>query len=211
MEPQQKPNDSYASPKDSSAQYGFIMDSPPPPPVDNSGAKRKRIIVVVAGVLLLGLIAMFVASLLAPEPDMTPQRMANLAKEQTELVRIADIGIKKSTRTESKNLAVIVKQTLSTDQAETVAYLAGTPNALSKKALTGNLDPKTDKKLTDAEQSNQFDEAFMETLELLLIDYQKDVRETLDNTQSKKAETLLTDLYESINIIIGKTSAGQIE
>ncbi len=134
------------------------------------------------------------------------QALITAAKQQQELIRVAEIGINKAKTQDAKNIAITTKLALSSQQAEMQAAIK-TAGLNPKKVLTSSISTETDQALTAAEQNNRFDEEFLKVMSESLIAYQKSVKAAYDGATSKKLKAALTSQFNSANALAGPVAA----
>ena len=115
--------------------------------------------------------------------------LVDIAARQSEMIRVADIGIKKAKSPATKNFATNTKVGLSSDQAQLTARIKAEGTKLSSKQLVTRKNTGTDTALTKAEQSNNFDAAFQQEMANELTAYQQAIKEAYDHTSSAKSKS----------------------
>lgn len=184
--------------------YQFIVDAshPKKSPVGNFGAsKQSRIFVVLGGVLALIILVIIVASFLSSASKSGQEEIIKATQKQTELIRISEIGLKLAKGSSAKNLATSVNVSLQSDQATLLTTLESNGIKVSSKQLALGLNQKTDTLLTSAEQSNKFDDVFIQTVQAQLADYQKTLKSAYDKSDSKKVKTALNAQYKTADLL----------
>ena len=192
-------------------QYDFIFNDGKPVKkslIPGGGSKKNRLIIAGVGAVILIMLIVIIAGLINNASKGDTSALVSAAKQQQELIRVADIGIDKAKTQAAKNIAITTKLALASQQTEMQAAIT-TAGLNSKKVLTGSKNTETDSKLTTAEQNNRFDEEFLGIMSTSLTEYQKTVKTAYDNATSKKLKTALTTQYKSANTLAGV--AGSIE
>jgi flagellar basal body-associated protein FliL len=189
-------------------QYDFIFNpnqqvKPGKNGLPGGGSKKSRMLIVGGAAVVLIIIASLVVSFLGSAGKADTENLVIAAKQQTELIRVADIGIKDAKTQAAKNIAVTTKLSLESKQSAMLAAIKSQGRKLSTKELSSGRSAKTDQLLTDAKQNNRFDEVFIETMESSLKTYQVSVKKAYDGATSKKLKDALTDQYKSANILAG--------
>jgi hypothetical protein len=197
-----------------SDQYNFIMDSGKAAPSGkfplSNTPKKGRIIIIVAGAIILAIIGSIVAAMLSSGGDKTIKDLTLLSQQQQELVRIAEIGVQKARSTDAQNLALTTKYSISSDQKQTLTYLASQKHKVSAKTLGLRKNTQTDATLNSAAQNNRFDEVFTQTIGNLLLNYKAAVSQTYnDATARPNAKKLMNTLYNNINVLSTQTKGAQ--
>jgi hypothetical protein len=183
--------------------YEFIMTETPNKKggLLPSGSQKMRIIIVaVIGAVLL-MVGLVLWSLLASSGSGNRELMLKASQQQAEIIRIAAIGSEKAKGTDAKNLAAITEQTMTSDKIALDAVQKQQKIKLSPKEVALGKNSKNDTALTDAEQKNKFDEAYIEITIRDLAAYQKTLRE-LQAQAGSKTKTQLNELYTNAGLLI---------
>lgn len=188
------------------AQYDFIMNPGQPQkktllPSGNS-TKQRILVVAIAGAVLVTII-MVIFSLLANSGKGGTEDLITAAKQQTELIRVAGIGVSKARSTPVRNLAITTQLSLQSQKAPLLTAIKDQGGKVNEKDLALGKISATDTLLKDAEQSNRFDEVFFEKLQADLVAYQKTVKKAYDAASNKKAKQTLATQYRNASILAG--------
>lgn len=206
MQPQSPPPAPPPAPSGNGQnQYDFIMNPQSAPGrslLPGGNTKKGRLIIAGIGAVVLLMIVLVVTSLFSNAGKADTQAVINAAKQQQELIRIADIGIQKARGQQAKNLAITTKLALSSEQDDMQSAIKAA-GLNPKKVLVGSTNPQTDKALTTAEQTNRFDEEFIEVMTDSLAEYQRSVKAAYDGANSKKLKAALATQYASANTLVG--------
>lgn len=185
--------------------YEFITDS-------GQSSKRKllpgsskkgRIITVLVGLMVLIILAFIVLSLLGRGSASVKSDYLSLAQQQTELIRISEIGVSKSRQSEARNLAITTKLSLVSQQPTTLRLAKKAGADTNAKMLALGKDAKTTELLTNADQSNQFDSVFLQTVRAKLKTYQLTLKKIYDASSSKSTKDILSKHYGDVTLLIG--------
>ncbi|MEK7602797.1 MAG: hypothetical protein AAB459_00950 [Patescibacteria group bacterium] len=188
--------------------YEFIMIEKSPknggllPPI---GSKTGRIVVFVIGLVILLILGLVVWSLLVSGGRGDVKLHLTLAQQQSELIRVANIGVDKSKSSQVKNLSTITSQTLTSDTAALAAIQKKQGIKLDKKEIALGRNKKNDTALTEAEQKNKFDEVLSQILVRDLAAYQKSLKE-LQASSNGKTEAQVKKLIDNVNLLLAKES-----
>jgi len=188
--------------------YEFIMNEKSPrktglfPPM---GSKTARIVVFAVGLIVLLILGLVVWSLLASSGKGDEKLHLQLSQQQTELIRIANIGVEKAKTNEVKNLATITSQSLTTDLLTLTSIQKKQGIKLDKKEIALGKNKKNDTALSEAEQKNNFDVVLSQILVRDLAAYQKSLRELQSNSNSK-TESQVKKLVENVNLLLAKNT-----
>ena len=194
MMPGQNPYDFITSPG-APRRGGLIGDS-----------KQKRIIIAAAGGIFLIFAALIVFALLSSAGKGDSQAVLTAAKQQQELIRISENATKNARSNTTKNLAVTMQLSLTSDQADLQAIAKKQGVKIGPKDLVvGNA--KTDLQLTEAVQANRFDEVFTGIAHEQLLVYQASLKKLHDGAPDKASKDTLAKLFENAGILLGPSPA----
>ena len=158
------------------------------------------VIILIAAVVLISLV-MFVVNLLGSSQRKNVNQLVTVAQKQAELIRITEIGAKKAKTKEAKDLAITTQLTLISQQAALSDAVKKAGGKLDGKVLVLGKDSKTDQLLTQAEQSNNFDEVFLEKLKSELTEYAQSVKNAYDTSTSAKTKEALEIQFKNAAIL----------
>jgi hypothetical protein len=128
--------------------------------------------------------------------------LVDAALKQNELIRLSEIGLSKAHDQQARDLAVVTKLTLESGQAGLLAATKAQGRKLGSKELAAGREASTDTTLTNAEQSNRFDEVFVQLLNAKLAAYQKTVKAAYEGAP-RKTKPLLATQFNSANVLAG--------
>ena len=186
--------------------YDFLQAPPVKPkktimPSNNSTLQR---LLIVIGIIVTLVIAFLVfQSFLNKAGKENTANLVEVAKQQTELIRIAEVGITKAKFKATKNLALTTKLSLETDQPELLKAIASSGTKIDKKSLASGQSASVDAALKQAEQDNRFDEVFMQIMVKQLQEYQLALKKAYDGAVNKKLKESINVDYVHVNLIIG--------
>lgn len=185
-------------------QYDFIFNDGQPGKkslLPSNMGKRGRIILVAAGAMIGIMLVVIIVGLISGSQKGDTQALITAAKQQEELIRIAEIGVSKAKTQDAKNIAITTKLSLSSQQSEMQAAIKAA--GVSSKSAKSTPSSKTDQALLTAEQNNRFDEEFLKIMSDSLSAYQKSVKAAYDGATSKKLKSALTTQFKSANTLAG--------
>lgn len=201
MDPNQQPQ---APQQPNQNQYDYILNSPTPkkPSVMNMGGgqkSRKLVSIIFVLVVVTAALVGFAIFRSATKKDYSTYKA--LLNSQTEIVRIADLGVSKARRAAIKNYVASIKSVTTSEKNDTLAYLKTSNVNVDEKALALKKDADNDKALATAEQANQYDEKLTSILNTLIIAYQKDIKSLGGSITTKSERTLVTTLQNNAKVI----------
>jgi hypothetical protein len=186
--------------------YDFILNPGTQPKkrlLPRGNSTKQRIILVVSGAVVLLMLILIVTSLLSSAGRATKQEWLKLSQQQTELIRVSDIGVDKAEGSSAKNLAITSKLTLESAQADIIGLAKKSGAEVSQKQLEAGQNAETDSKLLAAEQTNQFDSVFVQLLKDNLKEYQDQLKKLYD-LSGTKTKAIISPLYNSVGILINE-------
>lgn len=186
--------------------YDFIMSdrkpAPKPNPLANVSKQGKILIIAGAAVGLIILVAI-VSAIFFSNRNEPSQSVVAVAAKQTELIRIAGLGIKGSkTNGVAQVLATNTQQTIQTDQAALIKSLSAQGYKLGAPQLNTSKDPTFDESMKQARLANTFDESFTAKLRLKLVAYQKAVKLAYDQESNPRTRQTLSECYNHATQLI---------
>ena len=164
---------------------------------------KQRIIFVGLGVVVLFIIVSVVVSLLNSASNQNVVDLQSVAKQQTEIIRVANIGASKAKDSKTSNFALTTSLSLASSQTNTLEALKKAGRKMSPKDLNAGKNTDTDSLLTKAEQANSFDETFIEEITKELRTYQTTVKKALASSSSENTEQNLQKAYAQVDSLLG--------
>ena len=191
--------------------YDFFMGGGPPQKqsfASGAGSSiKKRIMIVAIGGAIFILIIIIAFSLLFGGKGSGVETLLSIAKQQTELIRIAEAGSTKARGTVAQNLAITTKLSVSTSQQELLAYMKKQGLTADPKELLPVKNAKTDEALTAAEQNNRYDETFTQIIKEELTKYQAAIKKAHTETTSQTGKQILTGAFDHAGILLNEPTA----
>lgn len=181
--------------------YDFIVNTPGPPPKKKSitpMVKRMAVIACIIIVLLIG-VAVFV-SVSSKLGQANKETWASAARQQTELITVADIGLEKGRSSATKALAINTKLALESSTKE-LAELVKKSGVESKNNQSSSSQNEKELLLQQAETNNTFDTVFTETIKAGLADYINTLQELKQKSESQKTKTQLDEMINAISLL----------
>lgn len=185
--------------------YDFLQNTPKPKKriLPGGNSKKERIIIFGGGLALLLILFIIVSSVIGSLNKPKTELLLTVVQDQQEIIRVAEMGVKKSKGSASLNYSANLLETVKTDQTATIKLLSGVK--LNNKLLGARLNSKTDDKLNSAEQTNKFDEVFLETMHSILTTYQKDLKTAHSQIESKKTRVVLEKAFNNTQFFLPST------
>ncbi len=168
----------------------FILQSTPPKPrrfrTSNSKAQR-TLTIIIAGIVLIVLIFVFMSVIQAKNRRGSAE-LIDLAAYQTELVRVAEIGVKNSVNTNVRGSAQTSYLTILSDLIKTKKMISSLDVKLVETDLSKYKTESNDAKLEEARTANDFDSVYSSLFDDKLVSYEErlaDVFMAQSNTKIK--------------------------
>ncbi len=185
-------------------QYDFIMNADQKPKrrlFNVSSGAGKLLMFVVAGAVLI-IILIVVLSAVFGGGSAGIKEVQALAEQQTEIIRVADLGKTKARDKTTLSYVMAVKLTVNSELNQTTNFLKDNNHAVKPKDLLGGKNTATDTALKTAEQENKYDEAVTTALKEDLTAYQSAVKKQFDAASNTKEKTLLQSLYSQVSLLL---------
>jgi len=187
--------------------YDFIMNPQKPPKQRKFGIGRNSSLgmllgLIVGGAVLFMIVVAVVLSMFSS--NSAGVSLTGIAQTQNELIRVADQGVRGSVRQTTKNLAVTIQYGLTTQQKQTIAYMARTGVSIAEKELALKQNATTDQRLASAKTTSTFDSVFAEIMQEQLTAYADSVRQLHNTTTNKTEKELLGTYYEQTQLLISQ-------
>lgn len=194
-------------PNGKSNEYDFILNSTSSPKGGFSSklggsSTAQRLILVVGGAVVMLLIVIVLFSVVFKGGGGTAAQLMDLAEQQNEIARVADIGVNKATSSATKNFAHTTKLSLLSDQQQTLALLKKIGRKVNVKLLGSKNNPVTDQQLDDATANNEFDTTFTKIITDELTSYRSSVQADYKSATGTNEKQLLQDSFNSVSILI---------
>ena len=127
--------------------------------------------------------------------------LKNLAAEQAEIIRVADLGLETAKSRDTRTLAAITAVTVRTMNQRTTKLLTIKGTELTKAEKAAGKNSKTDDALSAALANNRYDEVFIEYLTGALSKYQSSLKSAYDSTAGVNDREVLSAAFESTALI----------
>ena len=184
--------------------YSFIMDTQHKKksllPKDGSIKSRLLILASVGIVLIFAIIA--ISSLLGGGKENNAQLLTNLAAEQTEIIRIADLGIKGSTNPDTLAYLQTTKISVTAEQVKILGYLTLNKVKVTPLQLNAKLNKTIDAELVSATASNQFDEVVVTKIKESLKVYSANLSITYKSAGNPTSQKILSESFNSTSVLL---------
>lgn len=182
--------------------YAFITNPGAPQkksliPLPSGASKAGKALLIVVVLILVIVVWMVVSNIMGQSQKKYRAEYIKTIKQQKELIRISELGLKKATSADARNLAITTQLTLTSEQAA-IQGSAKTMGIKLNSVTLANEDTKKNNDLfTKAEQFNRFDEVFVKALQDDLTEYAKTVQVVYKGTTNKKSKDALGIQYKT--------------
>ncbi len=196
-------NSSPATPENSNP-YSFITDNSNQParklPLPN-GKASKFILLGVVVVLLIVIISVFI-KILSSDDKNRSQSYVELAKKQTEIIRLSGLADTKAKNFDTKAYALTTKLALETSQKELMGRLEkrGIKGKDLSKQLSSSRNKESDQLLASAEKSGRYDETLLNLINKNLEDYQIEVKSSSNGSAGNDFK-VLEKAYKQVSVL----------
>lgn len=169
------------------------------------GSMLKRVLFIVGGLVVLGVLATVVVSLLSPK-DTSYAQLTTILQQQQEIVRVAELSQKSASTSDLKNLSINVSLSVGADKNSLQTYLTTRKVKITDTILAAKQDSKTDTLLANAKSANTFDATAAQTLQSLLVTYRADLNTTYQSVKGTNARAELKTSYQNADLLIAEAN-----
>lgn len=166
----------------------------------------QRALIVLGGLLVLIIIVIVFASLLSGGSNINTS-LVSLTAQQNELARVATLGTQQAVGQDTKNFAISVQLSVSSDQQQLINYLKTQGHKVGTKELLADQSTKTDSQLTDATSNSTFDSTFDGIVQSQLTSYAQAVKTAFGQATGKNARALLNTEYQNAQLLLKQVPA----
>ncbi len=195
-------------------QYDFILsnNSKPKRTLNFGNSPGQRIALVVGAIILLILAVTFINSLLGKDARAHTDRLTEVAKAQSEIVRVSALAAKDGKDPKARNYALNTKLSVESSQREVKGLLnkRGLKDKSLNKKLAAAKNTKNDEILKEGGLNNRYDETFVALTNKQLADYQKLLKAAYASSNAAEKRTL-TASFENAGRLAVKQASTQSE
>lgn len=190
--------------------YDFILATPEPPKKTFSEKLNKKALAIalaiIAALLLVGLISWVDARAKASKAQVA--RMTSIAQMQTEIIRVANTGLEKTSDEDTRSRAQAIKDTLETSLQSTLQLLEARGTTLDEETLNATADEEIDSTLEKTIEFGQFDRSFGKVLDAQLLDYQQLLVQA-EKAGNSEEQSIFQAQYDEANSMLGLVDESQ--
>lgn len=184
--------------------YSFITDEPHHSPRKlplPSGKTGKFLVIGIGVVVLIIIIGVFINLLGSGDKDRT-QSYIELAKKQTEIIRLSGLAETKAKNFDTKAYSLTTKLSLETSQKELIGRLEkrGIKSKDLSKQLSASKNKQSDQLLADAEKNGRYDETLLGLINKNLENYQTEVKTSSGGATANDFK-VLEKAYKQVSVL----------
>jgi hypothetical protein len=205
MEPQQQPNPLGHNP------YDFILNPPKPAtqhplgglPIPKIGRHSLlfQVSILVGGAAIVMIVIAVIVSALAGSKINTAD-LTDLAAQQTELIRVANLGSGIVTQSSNQDLAINTQLTIQTDNSALVSFMATQGMNLSPKQLAADQSAQTTLQLQNAQANSTSDTVFAQVMQSEIQSYMSSLRKDDNEATDRTLKQLLGNDYTQAALLL---------
>ena len=186
--------------------YNFILDPTQNKKVSSLQDPKQRKIIAIIFVAVVVLIVTILASIILSSGKQSVKSTVDVVAYQTELLRLADAGLKSSKSSDVLSKIATLQAFISTDLTAATSVLTKNGTELSPLQLSSKSSPEVDSQLESASQRGAYDEVILDVIESTSSRYKQSLQAALTETSSAKLkvalETAATNIlaYENISL-----------
>ena len=184
--------------------YDFILQTPEPEKKSFSEKLNKKALYIALGIMgllfIIGLVALMDAR--AKKAEEQTNRLIAIAQMQTEISRVASIGIENASDEDTQSRAQAIKDSIDEALQQTLDLLGARGEQPEKDVLSATADTEVDSTLEKTIEFEQFDRSFEKVIDAQLLDYQQLLLQAEKAGNSDEQQILLT-LYDEANSMLG--------
>lgn len=187
--------------------YDFILNPqhPPKKKMFGFGGNSNFLLtigLIIGGALVCMVIVALVINLLGGSSNKAS--FVSIAQTQQELVRVADQGAQSAVQQTTKNLAATIQYGITTQQKQTLAFLARAGETIKDPELRLKQNATTDQQLAAAKSTSTFDATFTQLAQKQLTDYANSLKQVHASAKNQTEKELLSTFYSQTQLIISQ-------
>ena len=187
-----------------SPSYDFILQAETPNTQSPWQRLNKKVLVIIGAALLfiIVVVMMILSSMSAQASDQQKKRLLGIAEQQTEIIRVAEIGSNDSSNTKTQARAQAIKDSLESSLNDTNQLLQARGFQPAEDELNAAQNSATDQALKKADAYGNFDKTFEKIIDTQLLEYQRAVL-AAQKSGNQQEQQLLGSAYDEANSILG--------
>jgi hypothetical protein len=190
--------------------YDFIMNPQKPPrrPLFfTRGSMAQKIAFILGGFILLIVLISIASSFLNSASNAQNDKLLNLVRTESEIVRVADTASSKLTDKDLLFKSASTRLSVESTKQQIIAVLEARGKKFKEKDIIFE-NPENDAVLSEGEQNGRYDQTYKQLLETLLADYQKLLEDAYSSAGAREKD-IMVSANEQINLILGTGQASQ--
>jgi hypothetical protein len=193
--PQQQPSDPYE----------FITSSGQQPKgslLPSGNSMKQRILVVVGGGAVFLILIIIIANIVSGSGNNGTEKLVSIAQQQTEIVRIASIGMQQAQSQDSKNFATTADLSVLSAQQQMVDFLAQHGRKIKTKELVLKHSAQTDNQINAAVAASSFDETFKPIMQNQLQQYSLALKQLFPSIKNADTRQMISNDYDDAQALL---------
>lgn len=190
--------------------YDFILDTPEPEKKSFSEKLNKKALIIALLIILaltvVGLVALIDSQAKAAQQQVN--RLVSIAQMQTEISRVADLGITQAEDEDTQSRAQAVKDSIDEALQQTLSLLEARGVTPDEEVLSATADEEVDSTLEKTVEFNQFDRSFEKVLDAQIVDYQQLLLQA-SKAGNADEQQVLEQQYAKANSMLGLVDESQ--
>lgn len=186
--------------------YNFITDAGVPQKRASrlslgGGSRAQRLLLVVGGAAIALIIVIAIANAMLGS-NVSSGGLTKLAEQQTELVRVAGIGLQNAQAQSTKNVAANIELSISSSNQQLLGFLKQHGTKLSAKTLNLGHSTQADQALNAANASSNFDTTFLIIIQNDLNAYTASLKESYAASHNQILKSQLSSDYNGAQLLL---------
>lgn len=190
--------------------YDFILQTPEPEKKSFSEKLNKKALIIALLLILalttVGLIALVDSQAKAAQQQVN--RLISIAQMQTEISRVADLGIAQAEDEDTQARAQAVNDSIDEALEQTLTLLEARGVTPDEETLNATVDKEIDSTLEKTVEFNQFDRSFEKVIDAQIVDYQQLLLQA-SKAGNADEQQALEQQYSKANSMLGLVDESQ--
>ena len=188
--------------------YDYILNpqSAPQKSPFSANSPKSKIILSVIFVLVVITVVVIAFAVFKSLTKKDYSGYEDLLKKQATIIHVTDTGLSKAKTAAVRNYLSTIRAVTKTEEDATITLLNSSGKPLKDRDVLALADTSNDKKLTAAEQTNNYDETLTTVLNGLIVEYQKAIKDQAAKATAKKEKALMATLQTNALVIANSKS-----
>lgn len=203
-----QPQQNIQTPQQPAADYDFIVhpqERPKPKPFSNTKLPVK-IAIIGGGILFLLIVFNIFRGIIAGPP--IGEKFLSVAQDQQQILTIATVASdQQGLSTINSNSVITTKLGITTDQANTLEYMAKTGKKVKPEVLTKTLNSNLTAQLEASAAAGTFNETYKTVMTQQLNAYMNNMAQLYKQIDGKNGRALLDENYKAAKLLLQQLEA----